>query len=237
MLTILASSQTGMQARHMLERKPPTCMSILSSSTSFCALRRATSGLDSSSATTSSTGRPLMPPDLLMRSTAISTPTSAVLPPAAPAPESGCMVPSLYGLSWPKAARHGAGTNMVAPSTPAPHPTRRRRVTLPLYQNAFDPSESFQLLAIVSSSLDVPFSRLEAFPVPVTPPWRRTVPANYRPTRSKAPSAVRTAWLSPPGADGGWRGAFVVRSVTGRHPRLGILALGRNRGPYCAPDP
>ena len=43
----------------------------------------------------SSTGRPLMPPDLLMRSTAICTPTSAVLPPAAAAPESGCSVPIL----------------------------------------------------------------------------------------------------------------------------------------------
>src|SRR6266849_6429336 len=152
MLTILASSQTGMQARHMLERKPPTCMSILSSTTSFCALRRPTSGLDSSSATTSSTGRPLMPPDLLMRSAAISTPTSAVLPPAAPAPESGCIVPILYGLSWPKAARHGAGTNIVAPSAPAPHPTRQRRVTLPLYQNSCELSWSFKSLAIVSSS-------------------------------------------------------------------------------------
>src|SRR5215813_10332273 len=138
MLTILASSQTGMQARQMLERKPPTCASILSSSTSFCALRRPTSGLDSSSATRSSIGRPLMPPDLLMRSTAISTPTSEVLPPAAPAPESGCMVPILYGLAWPNAARHGAGTNRVAPSTPVPHPTRLRRVTLPLYQSSLD---------------------------------------------------------------------------------------------------
>src|SRR5260370_1099566 len=159
MLTILASSQTGMQARHKLERKPPTCRSILSSSTSFCALRRATSGLDSSSAITSSTGRPLMPPDLLMRSTAISTPTSAVLPPAAPAPESGCMVPSLYGLAWPKAARHGAGTNMAAPSTPPPHPTRRRRVTLPLYQNSHELSWSFQSLAIVRSSLWISYSQ------------------------------------------------------------------------------
>ena len=60
----------------MLERKPPTWTSILSSSTSFSALRRPTSGLDSSSTTTSSTGRPLMPPVLLMRSTAICSPTT-----------------------------------------------------------------------------------------------------------------------------------------------------------------
>src|SRR5260370_13118787 len=153
MLTILASSQTGMQARHKLERKPPTCRSILSSSTTFCALRRATSGLDSSSAITSSTGRPLMPPDLLMRSTAICTPTSAVLPPTAPAPESGCMVPILYGLAWPKAARHGARTNLVAPTTPAPHPPRRPAVTLPLDPNPVDPPEPFHLPATLRSSL------------------------------------------------------------------------------------
>ena len=51
MLTILCSSNTGMQARQMLERKPPTWASILSSTTSFSVLRRPTSGLDSSSAT------------------------------------------------------------------------------------------------------------------------------------------------------------------------------------------
>src|SRR5829696_6315547 len=85
---------------------------------------------------TSSIGRPLTPPDLLMRSTAICVPTSAVLPPAAAAPDSGCSAPILYGLAWPNAARHGAGTSMVAPIAPAPQPTSRRRVTLPLYQNA-----------------------------------------------------------------------------------------------------
>ncbi len=47
MLTILASSHTGMQARHTLERKPPWWTSILSSTTSFSALRRPTSGFDS----------------------------------------------------------------------------------------------------------------------------------------------------------------------------------------------
>ena len=49
----------------MLERKPPTWTSILSSSSIFSVLRRPTSGLDSSSATTISTGRPLMPPALV----------------------------------------------------------------------------------------------------------------------------------------------------------------------------
>src|SRR6266853_1885122 len=98
MLTMRASSHTGMHARHMLEKTPPTCASIL------------------------------------------------------------------YGLAWPKAARHGAGTNMVAPSTPAPHPTRRRRVTLPLYQNSCELSWSFKSLAIVSFlSLDFLLSDLEAF--------------------------------------------------------------------------
>src|SRR6188508_692698 len=60
-------------------------------------------------------GRPLRPPALLMRSTAIWLPTRAVLPPAAAAPESGCSVPILYGLAWPKADRQGAGTTRLAP--------------------------------------------------------------------------------------------------------------------------
>src|SRR6516165_5376539 len=155
MLTILYSSNTGMQARQMLERKPPTCTSTLSSTNSFSTLRRPTSGLDSSSATISSIGRPLMPPDLLMRSTAICTPTSAVLPPAAPAPDSGCSVPILYGLACPKAACHGAGTSMLAPSAPAaaePYPINRRRVTLPRYQNVSPQSCVFASSVIVGSS-------------------------------------------------------------------------------------
>src|ERR1700756_34529 len=57
----------------------------------------------------SSIGRPLMPPDLLMRSTAICVPTSAVLPPAAAAPESGCSVPTLYGFGRAEAGRPRAG--------------------------------------------------------------------------------------------------------------------------------
>src|SRR5262245_30532371 len=96
-----------------------------------------------------------MPPDLLMRSTAICTPTRADLPPAAAAPESGCSVPILYGLACPKAACHGAGTSMLAPSAPAaaePYPINRRRVTLPRYQNASLQSCVFALSVIVSSS-------------------------------------------------------------------------------------
>ena len=46
MLTILCSSNTGMQARQTLERKPPWWTSILSSTTSFSALRRPTSGFE-----------------------------------------------------------------------------------------------------------------------------------------------------------------------------------------------
>src|ERR1700730_10768773 len=119
----------------------------------------------------SSIGRPLMPPDLLMRSTAICVPTSAVLPPAAAAPESGCSVPTLYGLARPKAACpgartcaawpgqrgpcHGAGPSMLAPSAPAaaePYPINRRRVTLPRYQNASLQFCVFASSVIVSSS-------------------------------------------------------------------------------------
>src|SRR6516165_7673263 len=154
MLSTSYSSNTGMQARQMFERKPPTCTSTLSSTNNFSTLRRPTSGLDSSSATISSIGRPLTP-DLLMRSTAICTPTSAVLPPAAPAPESGCSVPILYGLAWPNAACHGAGTSMVAPSAPAAaevYPISLRRVTLPRYQNASPQSCVFASSVIVRSS-------------------------------------------------------------------------------------
>jgi hypothetical protein len=88
------------------------------------------------------------------------------LPPAAPAPESGCSVPILYGLAWPNAARHGAGTSMVAPIAPAPYPTNRRRVTLPLYQNSSPlcaPS-----LSVMESSLIQQSSPEDLFPeVPV----------------------------------------------------------------------
>src|SRR5712691_10328749 len=97
-----------------------------------------------------------MPPDLLMRSTAISTPTSAVLPPAAAEPDSGCRVPILYGLAWPNAVRHGAGTSIIAPSAPAPaalHPTSRRRLTLPRYQNSSSRSCAFPLSVMAKSSL------------------------------------------------------------------------------------
>ena len=78
-----------------------------------------------------------MPPRLLIRSTAICMPTSAVLPPAAAVPDSGWSVPILKGFAWPNASRQGAGTSMVAPSAPAasrPAPRKRRRVVFPLHQ-------------------------------------------------------------------------------------------------------
>src|SRR5262249_20645131 len=106
--------------------------------------------------TISSTGRPFIPPILLMRSIAICTPTSAVLPPAAAVPDSGCIDPILYGLACPKAALQGAGMNMVAPRAPAlaaPNPISRRRVTLPLYQLSSVHFSSFHLPDISHSSL------------------------------------------------------------------------------------
>src|SRR5262249_1830450 len=148
MLTILASSQTGMHARQMLERKPPQWASIWSSSTSLLVLRRPTSGLDSSSAMISSIGRPFTPPALLIRSTAICTPTSAVLPPAAPAPDRGLIAPTVGGSARPKATRHGAATSMTAPIAPPPQPTPRRRVTLPPYQKSCAQSSSFHFSLI-----------------------------------------------------------------------------------------
>src|SRR5881394_3951972 len=84
----------------------------------------------------SSTGRPLMPPVALARSTAICTPTSAVLPPAAAVPDSGCSVPILYGRAWPNASRHGAGTSIAVPrALAAVDESARnfRRVVLPLH--------------------------------------------------------------------------------------------------------
>src|SRR6185437_2458714 len=126
---------------------------MLSSSTILALFRRATSGLDSSSAMTNSTGRPLMPPFLLMRSADICSPTTAVLPPGAPGPDNGCSEPILYDLVAPNACRHGAGTNIIAPIAPPPQPTTLRRVTLPLYQMSLAQDSSFHFSVIAVSSL------------------------------------------------------------------------------------
>src|SRR2546422_7151720 len=101
-------------------------------------------------------GRPLTPPDLLIRSTAISVPTSAVSPPAAPAPDSGWRTPTLYGLACPNASRHGAGTSTVAPRAPAAvdeSVRNLRRVVLPLHHMSFAQASSCQRSAIRESSL------------------------------------------------------------------------------------
>ena len=90
-----------------------------------------------------------MPPFLLMRSAAICRPTTAVLPPAAPGPDSGCSEPILIALAAPKAARHGAGTSIMAPIAPPPQPTSVRRVTLPLYQMSCAQASSFHFSVIV----------------------------------------------------------------------------------------
>src|SRR5712691_4583987 len=92
-----------------------------------------------------------MPPDLLIRSTAISAPIRAVLPPAAATPDSGCKVPILYGLAWPNAARQGAGTRMLAPSAPArvaDSPRNLRRVVLPFHQRSFAHASFFHCSSI-----------------------------------------------------------------------------------------
>src|SRR5713101_4999105 len=100
-------------------------------------------------------GRPLTPPDLLIRSTAISVPTSAVFPPAAPVPESGWRTPTLYGLACPNASRHGAGTSTVAPRAPAAADESARnfrRLVLPLHHMSFAQASSCQRSAIGLSS-------------------------------------------------------------------------------------
>src|SRR5499426_3712530 len=101
-------------------------------------------------------GRPLTPPDLLIRSVAICVPTSAVFPPAAPVPESGWSTPTLYGLAWPKASRQGAGTRMVAPIAPAAadeSARNLRRVVLPLHHMSFAQGSSCHRSVMRKSSL------------------------------------------------------------------------------------
>src|SRR2546428_10537113 len=95
--------------------------------------------------------RPLTPRALLMRSTAISVPTSAVFPPAAPVPESGWRTPTLYGLACPNASRHGAGTSTGAPRAPAAADESARnfrRLVLPLHHMSFAQAWSCQRSAI-----------------------------------------------------------------------------------------
>src|SRR5262245_44684986 len=109
----------------------------------------------------SSTGRPLMPPALLMRSAASCVPTSAVLPPAAATPVSGCSTPILYGLACPNASRHGAGTRIVAPRAPAAaadRPRNDRRVVLPLHHMSLAQGSSchFSVIAGPPRVLDAP---------------------------------------------------------------------------------
>src|SRR5205807_4788503 len=93
----------------------------------------------------------LMPPAWLMRSAASCVPTSAVVPPAAAAPVSGCRTPILKGLAWPKASRQGAGTSMpppIAPAAAAERPRNLRRVVLPRHQMSLAQGSSCQRSAI-----------------------------------------------------------------------------------------
>src|SRR5678816_4031694 len=101
-------------------------------------------------------GRPLAPPLLLTRSMPMSEPTSAVLPPAAAVPVSGCITPTLIGFAWPNAARHGAGTSRLAPTAPAAvadSPKNLRRVVLPLHHRSFAQASPCHCSAIVTSGV------------------------------------------------------------------------------------
>src|SRR5712664_490099 len=96
-------------------------------------------------------GRPLTPPALFIRFAASWVPTSAVLPPAAAAPVSGCRTPILYGFACPNASRQGAGTRIVAPRAPAAvaeTPRNLRRVVLPLHHMSLAQGSFCQCSAI-----------------------------------------------------------------------------------------
>src|SRR5215475_11348689 len=107
-----------------------------------------------------------MPPALLMRSTAIWTPTKAVLPMIAAAPDSGCMVPILYGLAAPRAEHHGSGESPVpsptAPPAAADRSSRRRvrpprrQIWLPIEASLlivrFSPSSGLFALALLKAT-------------------------------------------------------------------------------------
>ena len=139
MLTTLASSNTGMQARQMLERKPPTWASTLSSTSSFSALRRPTSGLDSSSAI-DELDRPAVDAAVLVD--AVDRHLQADqrgLAAGSAGARQRLLGADLVGL-WPRRKRRARAPApaCVAPSAPAdaPYPITRRRVTLPRYQKS-----------------------------------------------------------------------------------------------------
>ena len=113
--------------------------------------------------------------------------------------------PSRSCTAWPapKAACHGAGTSMVAPSAPPSRPSRRRvrRVALPLYQKSCAHSSSFHFSVITSP-----------------PSGFHSVPISARGMRSRRKSAS-LIWKSPsppdaPAARLATRAA--VRAVTAR---------------------
>jgi hypothetical protein len=66
----------------------------------------------------------------------------------------------LVGLGLTECGAHGAGTSIDAPIAPAPQPTKRRRVTLPLYQKSWAHSCSFHFSVIASFSF-LPVSLLK----------------------------------------------------------------------------
>src|SRR5262249_36465740 len=66
-------------------------------------------------------------------------------------PESGWSTPTLYGLAWPNASRHGAGTSIVAPRAPAVADVSARnlrRGVLPLHHMSFAQGSSCHRSAI-----------------------------------------------------------------------------------------
>ena len=154
MLTTLFSSNTGMQARQMLERKPPTCTSTLSSTNSFSALRRERRQASTRRSAELDLERPAV--DAAGLVDAVDRHLQADH--RGLAAERGRAGPRLQQASRRKAPppprrnAPGGGTSMVAPNTPAPKPTRRRRVILSLFEKSCDHS----LLRSIFQSLRSP---------------------------------------------------------------------------------
>ena len=132
----------------MFDKKPPTWASMLSSLHHLLGLlparRRANSDRRRHP---SSTGRPLMPPFLLMRSAAICRPTTAVLPPAAAGARKWLLGADLIGLGGAEGGapwRRHQHRRPDRAGTPADDPAARGLAAIP---DVFGPFLFFPLFS------------------------------------------------------------------------------------------